>query len=232
MNHTVLIVEDNDDLLMMLKLLLTQNEFNVITAQNYYDAIKEIDSAQFDLALLDWMIPGGDGIQLIHYLRNNPQTHSKPIIMLTAKQSETDQIKSLDIGADDYITKPFSQKNLLTRIKVQLRRLTTNNNKELQQGKLKVDLDAKRIYFANQELNLNLIEYKLLTFFMEKPDRVFSREQILLSIWGADSEIDDRTIDVNIGRLRKQLEPHHYNKTIETVRGIGYRFSLKSVNKE
>lgn len=225
MTKTIFIVEDDHSIRDMLRILLEHQKYQVISAQDYRQAVTLSQTESFHLVLLDWMLPGGNGIQFIKHLKNNQTTKDIPIIMLTAKQDENDQLMGLDTGADDYITKPFSNKELIARIKAILRRSYPNEELPLIFGELKIDLLAQRVFLADVELSLGPTEYKLLSFLAKKPERVFSREQLITAVWGNDAYIDDRTVDVHIGRLRKQLEPSGAERFIQTVRGSGYRFS-------
>ncbi|WP_392564273.1 phosphate regulon transcriptional regulator PhoB [Orbus wheelerorum] len=227
MTKTILIVEDEQAIRDMIKMLLEQHQYHILEAKNYAEAIKQSQLANFHLVLLDWMLPGGSGIDFIKQLRKQDQNQHIPVIMLTARQHEDDQITGLNSGADDYITKPFSNKELIARINAILRRTYPENSNIIEFNNLKIDTQSHRIIANNQEIELAPTEYKLLSFFMSKPERVFTRDQLIDHIWGQDTYIDDRTIDVHIGRLRKQLEKSGHDQFIQTVRGSGYRFSVK-----
>lgn len=228
MTKTILIVEDDHAIRDMVKMLLEHHEYNVIEAKDYLDALKLSQSSEFHLVLLDWMLPGGSGIQFIKQLKKQEQTENIPVIMLTAKQQEDDQIIGLDSGADDYITKPFSNKELIARINAILRRTYPENSNIIEFDDLKINTQSHRVIAKDIEIELGPTEYKLLLFFMNKPERVFTRDQLIDHVWGHDAYIDDRTIDVHIGRLRKQLEKSGHDRFIQTVRGSGYRFSAKT----
>lgn len=228
MNKTVLLVEDDEALRGMLKMLLSSSGFDVLEATDYQSALQVIASNEFHIVLLDWMIPGGSGIQVVKRLRKDEQLKEVPIIMLTAKSAEDDQVEGFDAGADDYITKPFSNKELLVRIKALLRRVYSEDKPKLQVNNLSVDLESHRVFVNDEEIDLGPTEYKLLCFLMQRVERVFSRDQLIDHIWGNDVYIDDRTIDVHIGRLRKQLENKSAHRMIQTVRGAGYRLSSQS----
>ncbi|WP_392562559.1 phosphate regulon transcriptional regulator PhoB [Orbus sturtevantii] len=227
MTKTILVVEDEQTIRELVKLLLEQHGYHILEAKDYASAVKQSQLAQFHLVLLDWMLPGGSGIEFIKYVRKQPLISHIPIIMLTARQHEDDQISSLNSGADDYITKPFSNKELLARINAILRRAYPENDTIIKFNDLKIDTQSHRVSVNNQEIELFPAEYKLLSFFMSKPERVFTREQLIDHVWGRDSYIDDRTVDVHVGRLRKQLEISGYHSYIQTIRGSGYRFSVK-----
>lgn len=225
MKTTILIVEDDSALREMLAFLLTQSEFDVIAAADYPQAIALLDSRQFHLVLLDWMLPGGTGIQFIKQMRSRTDTQYTPIIMLTAKQHENDRVLGLNSGADDFISKPFSNKELIARIQALVRRSYPNKDNIITVGNLNLDTASHRVTVDNKEILLGPTEYKILAFFMQRPERVFTRDQLIDFIWGNSVYIDDRTIDVHIGRLRKQLESTKQDYLIQTVRGVGYRFS-------
>lgn len=228
MKKTVLLVEDDEALRSMLKFLLDSSGFNVLEAHDYQSAISLMAEHKFHLVLLDWMIPGGSGLQIVKRLRKDEILKEIPIIMLTAKTAEDDQIEGFDAGADDYITKPFSNKELLVRIKALLRRIYPEDKPKLQVSNISVDLEAHRVFIDDEKIDLGPTEYKLLCFLMQRVERVFSRDQLIDYIWGNDVYIDDRTIDVHIGRLRKQLESKGVHRMIQTVRGAGYRLSSQS----
>jgi two-component system phosphate regulon response regulator PhoB len=179
-----------------------------------------------DLVLLDWMLPGISGLDYARELRRNEQTKELPVILLTARDAEDDKIRGLDVGADDYVTKPFSPRELIARVKAVLRRTGANGGDEvIQLGNLVLDSAAHRVSAGEEKINLGPTEFRLLQFFMRHPDRVFSRDQLLDRVWGSNVYIDDRTVDVHVRRLRKALSPHGCDKLIQTVRGAGYRFS-------
>ncbi len=228
MKKTVLLVEDDSALRNMLVMLLKNSDFSVLEAADYHSALAMINQQNFHIALLDWMIPGGSGVQLVKRLRKDDQLKNLPIIMLTAKTAEDDQIDGFDAGADDYITKPFSNKELLVRIKALIRRAYPEQTQILQVRNLILDVESHRVFVSQEELDLGPTEYKLLSFLMQRAERVFSRDQLIDNIWGNDVYIDDRTVDVHIGRLRKQLMLKGADDMIQTVRGAGYRLSAKS----
>ena len=226
MPANILIVEDESSILELISLNIHQAGFNPIRAINAEYANNIVKETIPDLIVLDWMLPGMDGIEFAKRLRANSETKSIPIIMLTAKADEENKIKGLNVGADDYLTKPFSPRELIARIKALLRRRSPELINEpviidalvLDPGSHKVQVDSKKI-------NIGPTEFKLLHFLMKNSDRVYSRNQILDKIWGNKSVIDDRTVDVHIKRLRAALKNSHYDKMIQTVRGSGYRFS-------
>lgn len=220
----ILVIEDEQAIREMVKLFLKQKEYDVIEAFDYQSAVKKVEENP-ELILLDWMLPGRSGLQFIQYLKKTPPLDNIPIIMLTARSTEEDCITCLQAGADDYVTKPFSPKVLLARIDALLRRTYEQNSHLLNRDGLILDQNAKRVSYQNNDINLSSTEYKLLHFFMQHPEKVYSREQLLDFIWGNDIYVEDRTVDVYIRRLRKCLEPYHFDRYIQTVRGSGYRFS-------
>ena len=220
----ILVIEDEQAIREMVKLFLKQKEYDVIEAFDYQSAVKKVEENP-ELILLDWMLPGRSGLQFIQYLKKTPPLDNIPIIMLTARSTEEDCITCLQAGADDYVTKPFSPKVLLARIDALLRRTYEQSSHLLNRDGLILDQNAKRVSYQNNEINLSSTEYKLLHFFMQHPEKVYSREQLLDFIWGNDIYVEDRTVDVYIRRLRKCLEPYHFDRYIQTVRGSGYRFS-------
>lgn len=225
MKKTVLLIEDDEALRNMLKILLGNSGFDVLEAPDYSTAISLMTDHEYHIVLLDWMLPGGSGIQLLRRLRKDELLKDIPVIMLTAKTTEDNQVEGFDAGADDYISKPFSNKELLVRIKALLRRIYPEDKPKLQVNNLSVDLESHRVFVDDEEIELGPTEYKLLCFLLQRAERVFSRDQLIDHIWGNDVYIDDRTIDVHIGRLRKQLENKGAHRMIQTVRGAGYRLS-------
>jgi len=226
MAANILIVEDESSILELISLNLHQAGFNPIRAISAEYADNILKETLPDLIVLDWMLPGMDGIEFAKRLRANSTTKSIPIIMLTAKSDENNKIEGLNVGADDYLTKPFSPRELVARIKALIRRRSPEliNNPVISEG-LVLDPSSHKVHADKKSIDIAPTEFKLLHFFMKHPDRVFSRNQILDRIWGNKSEIDDRTVDVHIKRLRGSLKESGYDKLVQTVRGAGYRFS-------
>jgi two-component system phosphate regulon response regulator PhoB len=214
----------------MVCMTLELNGFDCIQAESAHTAHSLIAENLPDLVLLDWMMPGISGLELARRLRRDKATRHIPIIMITAKDDEASKIEGLDSGADDYITKPFSTRELVARTKALLRRTAEVDSTEasMSYSGLSLDPGAHRVSADGEELSLGPTEYRLLKFFMSHPDRAYSREQLLDLVWGSDVYIDERTVDVHIRRLRKALEKQGYNKFIQTVHGTGYRFSPTS----
>ena len=226
MAANILIVEDESSILELISLNLHQAGFNPIRAISAEYANNLVKETIPDLIVLDWMLPGMDGIEFAKRLRANSETKNIPIIMLTAKSDEDNKIKGLDVGADDYLTKPFSPRELIARIKALLRRRSPELiNEPITIDGLVLDPNSHKIQANNKNINIGPTEFKLLHFFMKNTDRVYSRNQILDKVWGNNSVIDDRTVDVHIKRLRKSLNHSGYDKLIQTVHGTGYRFS-------
>lgn len=226
MNTDILIVEDESAIRSMITIALRQAGFECRLAADIRQAQQHIAHKTPDLIVLDWMLPGISGLEFARRLRRDPQTQTLPIIMLTARGELEDKIKGLDSGADDYVTKPFSPQELIARIRSLLRRSAPQTSEEmLEIAGLRLDPVTHRVTGNGTELELGPTEFRLLHFFMANPERVFSRNQILDKIWGSGVYIEDRTIDVHIGRLRKALANSGHDQLIQTVRNIGYRFS-------
>ena len=224
MTRKILIVEDECAIREMITLFLSQKYYDVIEASDFKTAINKIKENP-KLILLDWMLPGRSGIQFIQYIKKQESYAAIPIIMLTAKSTEEDCITCLNAGADDYITKPFSPQILLARIEAVWRRIYEQQSQFIQIDELSIDENAQRVFFQQQEINLSSTEFKLLHFFMRHPEKVYSREQLLNRIWHNDLEVEYRTVDSYIRRLRRNLAPFQCEHYIQTVRGSGYRFS-------
>ena len=224
---TVLVVEDDHDIRDMLVFSLEKAGFAVVDTEDAEQAISKLGGILPDLMLVDWMLPGMDGPEFIRRVRKDELTQSIPVIMLTARGEEGDKIRGLDIGADDFVTKPFSPKELVARIKALLRRSGNSADEVLQVDELLLDTQAHRLTIKGEAVNIGPTEYKLLEFFLLHQDRVYSREQLLDLVWGRNVYVEERTVDVHVLRLRKLLAPFAYEKLLQTVRGAGYRFSLK-----
>ncbi|HVC50235.1 MAG TPA: phosphate regulon transcriptional regulator PhoB [Burkholderiales bacterium] len=226
MAATILVVEDESSIQELLKLSLKQAGHAVWQALNADEASNLVRKELPDLILLDWMLPGKNGIEFAQQLRNDKRTRDIPIIMLTARTEESDKITGLEIGADDYITKPFSPREVVARIKAVLRRRapqTTEDSIEIEG--LKLDPTSYRVFGNGVELELGPTEFRLLHFLMSHQERVYSRTQLLDRVWGDHIVVEERTVDVHIRRLRLALERTGHDHLIQTVRGAGYRFS-------
>ncbi len=226
--RTVLIVEDEFAIRDMLRMALEIAEYNCLEADNIQDAYRMIVDDRPDLVLLDWMLPGGSGLELLRRLKRNDSTRELPVIMLTAKTAEDNVVQGLDVGADDYITKPFAPRELIARIKSLLRRAGGGEAYErMQVSELVLDAESRRVFLGQSLVDMGPTEFKLLHFFMSHPERAYTRGQLLDQVWGANVYVEERTVDVHIRRLRKalQTEVADYSNLIQTVRGTGYRFS-------
>ena len=221
---TVLIVEDEPAIQELIAVNIEHAGYGVLRAANTVQADEHIRDALPDIVLLDWMLPGTSGFAYARQLRGNERTRDLPIIMLTARATESDKLAGLEGGADDYITKPFSPKELLARIKAVLRRRAPQLTDDLIEiAGLRLDPAAHRVNGNGQDLSLGPTEFKLLHFFMTHPERVYSRVQLLDQVWGDHVFVEERTVDVHIRRLRQALEASGHDALIETVRGTGYR---------
>ncbi|MCU7944518.1 MAG: phosphate regulon transcriptional regulator PhoB [Candidatus Thiodiazotropha sp. (ex Cardiolucina cf. quadrata)] len=224
----ILAVDDEPAVGEMLRFILEQDGFQADFVEDATQAISQIRRAKPDLILLDWMLPGMSGLELADRLKKDRETASIPIIMLTAKGEEDDKVRGLDIGAEDYVTKPFSARELLARIRSILRRVSPLLAGDLLEcGGLALDPVSHRITSDGEDVDLGPTEFRLLHFFMSHRERVFTRGQLLDQVWGTNVYIEERTVDVHIRRLRKALEPTAKDKLLQTVRGAGYRFSNK-----
>ena len=227
--NRILIVDDEPAIREMVAVALELADFDVLEAENAQRGHEIIVDERPDLVLLDWMLPSVTGIELARRLKRDETTNEVPIIMLTAKSEEDNKIQGLDVGADDYITKPFSTRELISRIKAVLRRASSvAAEKAIEVEGLCLDPISHRISADDYPVDMGPTEYRLLEFFMSHQERAYSRTQLLDQVWGANVYVEDRTIDVHIRRLRKALAPFDYDRFIQTVRGTGYRFSVKS----
>ncbi len=228
MRVKILIVDDEAAIRQMVCLALTQAGFTCIEAADANEAQARILEHTPDLVLLDWMLPGTSGIEYCRRLRREKLTRDLPVIMLTARTEEEDKVRGLDSGADDYITKPFSIRELLARVKACLRRVAPHAaDTVLEVSGLRLDPVAYRVMAHGRKLNLGPTEFRLLHFFMSHPERVHSRERILNGVWGDNVYVEERTVDVHIRRLRRALTETGHARLIQTVRGAGYRFSAQ-----
>jgi two-component system phosphate regulon response regulator PhoB len=223
MNPRILIVEDEEALTLLLRYNLEASGYDVEVVARGDEADLRVKEGAPDLVILDWMLPGLSGIELCRRLRARPETRQLPVIMLTARGEESERVRGLSTGADDYIVKPFSVPELLARVGALLRRSSPERVADvLSFGDLALDREKKRVSRGGRPIDLGPTEYRLLEFLMERPGRVFSREQLLDGVWGSEVYIDERTVDVHIGRLRKALNRGHVDDPIRTVRGSGY----------
>lgn len=221
----VLIVEDEAPIRQMIAFNLARAGFEVDEAGDCSTARTRIADGRPDLVLVDWMLPDSTGLELTRALRRDEASRELPIIMLTSRAEERDKVSGLEGGADDYITKPFSARELLARINALLRRAGPAEDSVLEAGALTLDTAGHRVRAAGAEVSLGPTEYRLLKFLMENPERVFSRGQLLDQVWGRNVYVEERTVDVHVRRLRQALEPFGVDGLIQTVRGAGYRLS-------
>ena len=227
-NKLILVVEDEPAIREMLRFALTRAEFRVAEAGSAQDARLQIAEQRPDLILMDWMMPGVTGVELTRELKGAAQTRDVPIIMVTARAEEEDRVRGLNIGCDDYVSKPISFPELIARIQAVLRRsMPGGEDERLSVSGLEVDVASQRVTAQGVPVKLGPTEYRLLHFFVSHPERVYTREQVLDRVWGQNVYVEERTVDVHIRRLRKALEPHGFADMIQTVRGTGYRFSDK-----
>jgi two-component system phosphate regulon response regulator PhoB len=232
LERTVLIVEDEAAIRDMLRMALEISDFRCLEADNIQDAYAIVVDEVPDIVLLDWMLPGGSGLELLRRMKRNDAIRDLPVIMLTAKTTQDNMIQGLEVGADDYLTKPFAPRELIARIRALLRRSGGGEiNGPLQVADLVLDGESKRIFLGDELLEMVPTEFRLLEFFMSHPERAYSRGQLLDQVWGANVYVEERTVDVHIRRLRKALQSSNqdYSNLIQTVRGTGYRFSSRGV---
>lgn len=227
-DSSVLVVEDEDPIREMLRVTLEGAGYRVHEAADTHQAERVMADDRPDIVLMDWMLPGASGLDLTRRMRKDPATREIPIIMLTARGEEGSKVAGLDAGVDDYVTKPFSTRELLARIKAVMRRVHGAPEEEIRAGEgLKLDLAQHRVLAGDRTVDMGPTEFRLLHFFMTHAERVYSRGQLLDHVWGPSVYIEERTVDVHIRRLRKALEPFGYDKLVQTVRGVGYRFSTQ-----
>ena len=222
-NPKILVVEDEPNQVELIEFNLNSEGYEVVVARDGEEALNLAEEENPDLILLDWMLPKVSGIEVCRQLRRSKMTREIPIVMLTARSEESDKIRGLDIGADDYITKPYSIKELLARVRAAMRRPSASViSDQLIVGKIAVDLQKHIVAIDGLQVNLGPTEYRLLVTLMQSPERVFSREQLLDHVWGISANVDTRTVDVHVGRLRKVIEVGANKNNIRTVRGFGY----------
>ena len=209
----------------MLSFSLSRNGFDVLEAASAEEALRRLDGPLPNMLIIDWMLPGISGVDLARRLRQDEHTAQLPMIMLTARGEQADKLKSFDSGVDDYITKPFSPRELLARIRALLRRSGTPEDGILQTGGLRLDLNAHKLSVNGGAVRIGPTEFRLLELFMRNPDRAFRRSQLLDRVWGRSIYVEERTVDVHVLRLRKTLKPYGLDGLVQTVRGVGYRFS-------
>ena len=228
MSATVLIVEDEKSISTLLKYNLEKEGYTIIISQNGEDGIEQVKKNLPDLVILDWMLPDLSGIAVCDLIKREPRLKSIPVIMLTAKSEETDKIRGFETGADDYVTKPFSTKELVLRIQALLKRVKPSLTEDIVVFKdLKIDRLSRRVYRGDNQIKLGPTEYNLLNFFIKNPSRVYSREQLLNQVWGNTIYVETRTVDVHIRRLRKAINLEGKVDLIRTVRSAGYALDIQ-----
>lgn len=226
--HRVLIVDDEFAIRDMLRMALEIAEYECLEADTISEAHRLIVDERPDIVLLDWMLPGGSGIELLRRIKRSEAIRDIPVVMLTAKAAEDNVIQGLDVGADDYVTKPFAPRELIARIRALLRRTAGSEESSVLEVKgLTLDQESRRIFLDGRPIEMGPTEFNLLQFFMSHPERAYTRGQLLDHVWGANVYVEERTVDVHIRRLRKALQTPDadYSELVQTVRGTGYRFS-------
>lgn len=225
----ILIVEDESAVRELLTATLLAAGYKVLEAADAVEAQEVVAEHKPALILLDWMLPGMSGLEFAKWLKRDQHFDEIPVIMLTARDEENYKVQGLEAGIDDYVTKPFSTRELVARIKAVLRRAGNDDSELIRvEGRLEMDLVQHRVLAQGESIPIGPTEFKLLHFFLTHQERVYSRAQLLDLVWGRDVYIEERTVDVHIRRLRKALEPHGLENLVQTVRGVGYRFSVRS----
>ncbi len=223
--NSVLLIEDEPEIREMLTFSLERAGFDVVAAATAEQALDILDGPLPQLLIIDWMLPGMSGVELARRLRRDPLTADLPLVMLTARGEESDKLKSFDAGIDDYVTKPFSPRELVARIKALMRRVGNPADGKIQAGGVEIDTNSHRLTVNGAPVHVGPTELRLLEMLMRHPDRAFARAQLLDRVWGRNVYVEERTIDVHVLRLRKALAPFGADDHIQTVRGVGYRFS-------
>lgn len=223
--NTILLVEDEPDIRDMLNFALSRAGYQVWEAETAEDAMHKLDGLLPSMVIIDWMLPGMSGVDLARRLRRDEHTAQLPIIMLTARGEESDKLKSFESGVDDYIVKPFSPRELIARVKALLRRSGAPDDGIIEAGPISMNLAAHQVTVNGEPVKMGPTEFRLLELFMNNPDRAFDRSQLLDRVWGRSVYVEERTVDVHVLRLRKALKPFSVHTSIETVRGVGYRFT-------
>jgi len=222
----ILVVEDESAVREMIRFVLDQSGYDVVEAESSEQARIFLADQPPDLILMDWMLPGASGVEFTRELKQDTVTKDIPVIMLTARGEEDDKVRGLECGAEDFVTKPFSPRELVARVRVILRRLAPHTTEEVVEARdLTLDPSAHRVTIRGVVVELGPTEFKLLHFFMTHRDKVYSRSRLLDRVWGTNVYIEERTVDVHIRRLRQALEPYELDGLIQTIRGAGYRFS-------
>ena len=226
MPQKILIIEDEPDIRKTLEYNISREGYEVISASSLSEARQNLESSSFSLLLLDLMLPDGSGLDLFRELKQDKSKSSMPVIILTAKDDEVDKVVGFELGADDYVTKPFSVRELILRVKAVLKRgVSKSDNVEVQRqfGELKIDVDSHEVFVNDQQISLTALEFKLLRQLVDRRGRVQSRDQLLSDVWGYSSDVTTRTVDTHIKRLREKLGD--MGKYVQTIRGVGYKFT-------
>ena len=226
MSQKILIIEDEPDIRKTLEYNISREGYDVISASSLSEGREKLESASFSLLLLDLMLPDGSGLDLCRELKQDKSLSSMPVIILTAKDDEVDKVVGFELGADDYVTKPFSVRELILRVKAVLKRgERKSDNMEVQRqfGELKIDVDSHEVFVNDEQVSLTALEFKLLRQLVERRGRVQSRDQLLSDVWGYSSDVTTRTVDTHIKRLREKLGG--MGKYVQTIRGVGYKFT-------
>tara|TARA_B000000475_G_scaffold76060_1_gene61313 strand:+ start:335 stop:1027 length:693 start_codon:yes stop_codon:yes gene_type:complete len=226
MSQKILIIEDEPDIRKTLEYNISREGYEVISASSLSEARQNLESSSFSLLLLDLMLPDGSGLDLFRELKQDKSKSSMPVIILTAKDDEVDKVVGFELGADDYVTKPFSVRELILRVKAVLKRgVSKSDNVEVQRqfGELKIDVDSHEVFVNDEPISLTALEFKLLRQLVDRRGRVQSRDQLLSDVWGYSSDVTTRTVDTHIKRLREKLGD--MGKYVQTIRGVGYKFT-------
>ena len=226
MSQKILIIEDEPDIRKTLEYNISREGYEVISASSLSEGRQKLESASFSLLLLDLMLPDGSGLDLCRELKQDKSLSSMPVIILTAKDDEVDKVVGFELGADDYVTKPFSVRELILRVKAVLKRgERKSDNMEVQRqfGELKIDVDSHEVFVNDEQVSLTALEFKLLRQLVDRRGRVQSRDQLLSDVWGYSSDVTTRTVDTHIKRLREKLGD--MGKYVQTIRGVGYKFT-------
>ena len=227
MQATILLVEDEAEVREMVNRTLAREGFEMLTAADAAEGQRRIAERVPDLMLVDWMLPSVSGIEFVRRCKRDELTEDVPVIMLTARADENDRVHGLEIGADDYVSKPFSPRELAARIRAVLRRTSGQDSEgTLTAGKLSLSTVSHRVYVDDEPVEIGPTEFRLLRFLMGHPERVYSRAQLLDHVWSREVFVEERTVDVHVLRLRKLLKPYGFDRAVQTVRGVGYRFSV------
>lgn len=232
MSCSVMLVEDEVDIREMLALAFQRSGIKMIEAESAEKCLDLLEKKLPDALVIDWMLPSMSGVELVRRVRMDPLTADLPLLMLTARGEEMDKLKSFDMGVDDYVTKPFSPKELIARLKALMRRAGSPEDGKFKAGDLELDSRAHRLLVRGVPVHTGPTEFRLLEWLMRHPDRAFERGELLDHVWGRNVYVEERTVDVHVLRLRKALAPYGLDRSIQTVRGVGYRFSIVHGNSE